>query len=140
MVLNQQSLLKMALIQRAPSRWAKGHVLWNARSFQGRYSAFLKIWPFRGHSTRTLATSDFCEKLAYRFKIGTAMPTAAEVDEWVANSGHHISTCQHSKLTDAFKNPAWDAAFHAAQTSHRTGELLDQIGFKNHFTKELDDA
>ena len=30
------------------------------------------------------------------------------------------------------------AAFHA-QTSHKTGELLDQIGFKNHFTKELDD-
>ena len=67
------------------------------------------------------------------------MPTAAEVDEWIANSGHHISTCQHSKLTDAFKNPAWKAAFHAAQTSHETGVLLNQIGFKNHFTKELDD-
>ena len=67
------------------------------------------------------------------------MPTAAAVDEWIANSGHHISTCQHSNLTDAFKNPAWEAAFHAAQTSHETGALLDQIGFKNHFTKELDD-
>ena len=67
------------------------------------------------------------------------MPTAAEVDEWIANSGHHISTCQHSKLTEAFKNPVWNAAFHAAQTSYETGVLLNQIGFKNHFTKELDD-
>ena len=68
MVLNQWSLLKMALIQRAPSKWAKGHILWNARSFQG-------ICP---RIVRALPTSDFCEKWTppVQDHAQGAMPTA----------------------------------------------------------------